>query len=247
MNHSPLTQGRPGCHGFTLVELLSVIAVLAILAAILFPFARGASQKAASAKCLGNLRAIGAAAHSFAGDNNGRLMNLPAPGAGAQWDAQLAPYLGINLYARGNFATAFVCPGGKRFSANPSSFPLSRNLSYGMNTRIAPGPPPEWRGLPLAAIKDAQTLILIADRELTTGSNENYVTGQGSGNAIFINDSANRLNLLPYDRHGGFINILFVDGHAAAHAKLGRTVAGFTPNWPRSTRFGNDSTVAPAQ
>jgi len=242
MKHSPPIKGRPGCPGFTLLELLSVIAVLAILAAILFPFARGASQKAASAKCLGNLRAIGAAAHSFAGDNNGRLMNLPAGGAGAQWDAQLAPYLGIDLYARGNFATAFVCPGGKRYS-DPSRFPLSRNLSYGMNTRIAP----DQRGLPLAAIKDAQTLVLIADRELTTGSNENYVTGQGSNNALFINDSSNRLNLLPYNRHGGFINILFVDGHAAPHARLGRTVSGFSPNWPRSTRFGNDSAVAPAQ
>lgn len=63
----------PRHKAFTLVELLVVLAVLGVLAALLLPAlssARAAGQRAA---CLSNLRQIGVALHAYADDWNDRL------------------------------------------------------------------------------------------------------------------------------------------------------------------------------
>lgn len=62
---------RPGTTtlgGFTLVELLVVIGIIAVMAAILFPVFAQAREKARQATCLSNLRQIGAAWLMYAQD-----------------------------------------------------------------------------------------------------------------------------------------------------------------------------------
>jgi len=44
--------------GFTILEMLVVVAILAILVAILFPLAKTSIEKAKSAQCTGNLRTL---------------------------------------------------------------------------------------------------------------------------------------------------------------------------------------------
>ena len=56
--------------GFTLVELLVVIAVIAILAALLLPALSRAKTAAQGATCLNHLKQWGMATHLYAADNN---------------------------------------------------------------------------------------------------------------------------------------------------------------------------------
>lgn len=56
---------------FTLIEVLAVIAVVGILVALLLPVLGKMRERAAEAKCMSNLRQIGAAMNLFASDNDG--------------------------------------------------------------------------------------------------------------------------------------------------------------------------------
>ena len=56
--------------GFTLVELLVVIAVIGILAALLFPVLSGAKAKGKRTACLNNLRQINLGIHMYCDDSS---------------------------------------------------------------------------------------------------------------------------------------------------------------------------------
>ena len=91
--------------GFTLVELLVVVAIIAILMALVFPSLRGGLERAKTLQCLSNLRQIGQAQAAYVAANRNRLPNAqnidqPAPNKTPgfnelmTWQLQLAPYLG---------------------------------------------------------------------------------------------------------------------------------------------------------
>jgi len=58
---------------FTLIELLVVIAIIAILAAMSFPAVGPMIERGRSAKCVNNLRQIGAAVQQYVADNDYRF------------------------------------------------------------------------------------------------------------------------------------------------------------------------------
>lgn len=64
---------RSSTSAFTLIELLTVIAIIGILAAIIIPTVGAVREKAQRAVDGNNLREIIKAAQIYAGDNNDRL------------------------------------------------------------------------------------------------------------------------------------------------------------------------------
>jgi prepilin-type N-terminal cleavage/methylation domain-containing protein/prepilin-type processing-associated H-X9-DG protein len=62
-----------GAGGFTLVEMLVVIAVISILAALLFPVFAAAREKARQTTCLSNLRQLTIGIIQYTDDYNGRM------------------------------------------------------------------------------------------------------------------------------------------------------------------------------
>ena len=59
--------------GFSLIELLVVVGIIALLAAILIPAVQNSRNRAREAQLTSNLRQIGAALLSYAGENNQQL------------------------------------------------------------------------------------------------------------------------------------------------------------------------------
>src|SRR5438309_8786076 len=96
---------------FTLVELLVVIAVIAILTSVLLPALSQAKAKAQSIKCRSNLHEIGLALQMFVDDNlyYPRLVGGGGRGRKEAWTGQLAPYLSI----AGTNDTGPTCPAFK--------------------------------------------------------------------------------------------------------------------------------------
>lgn len=121
---------RPRLRGFTLVELLVVVTIIIVLAAISFmSFSkiRDGTRRAAS---LANLRQLGVGMTTFVAENNG-FLPLSRSGAG-YWPAALHPYLGSGVFLR---------PASKNVPASPSE---PEGYFGGVSALTSEGQPIRW-------------------------------------------------------------------------------------------------------
>jgi prepilin-type N-terminal cleavage/methylation domain-containing protein len=109
-------KGASQCFGFTLVELLVVIAIIAVLIALLLPAVQAAREASRNSQCKNNLKQLGLAAQNFysvqkrfpSGGWNYHYVGDPDCGLGLRqpggWPFSLLPFLeekAIFAYAKG--------------------------------------------------------------------------------------------------------------------------------------------------
>lgn len=177
--------------GFSLLELLAGMVVLAILAALVLPMGAGVIQKAKATKCLSNLKQLSAAAASYNTDNEMRNPRIDF------WPADLSPYLlpadkTITSLPPGRTNTPFYCP-----AANPSQLANnavhSGNIAYGQNgTR--------YGGLSMLTL-DYNGSPVARSRLVT------YLDG------LLYNIFDTTPSRVPVSWHKGSVNAAFADGH----------------------------------
>jgi prepilin-type processing-associated H-X9-DG protein len=135
---------------FTLVELLVVIATIAILAVMLLPALARGRQKSSQIECLSNLKQLGHAVQMYVDDNEDRFPGPLWNGLQASCDANsseeflhyVAPYLGVpQLPDQPTVIPVAACPGymGAAPGINTIS-DMEGRICYLLNPDVDPTP-----------------------------------------------------------------------------------------------------------
>lgn len=214
---------------FTLVELLTVMGIIAVVMALLLPslgLARGAAQQAV---CMNALRQHGAAALMYRSQFRTYLpakIGLPADWPGPPATTPYAAWFSMPHYQEflgtrspgGLVPAGLICPRATlAFSlATASGYPM--RYSYGYNTEgltFTPPGPVYYTGYREGGVRNPAEKLMFADAtdwviaEWNSAGYPQFGEQYGPGPLH---------NLISY-RHSRGVNILFFDGHGARLAQ----------------------------
>jgi type II secretory pathway pseudopilin PulG len=120
-------------HGFTLVMLLVVIALLAILAAMLLPALAGAHDRARRIQCANNLKQCGLAFRIWEGDNNDKypMDKLVVEGGTKEFNTGADTFRHFQVISNElGTPKILICPADTRTAANDFARLKNQNVSY---------------------------------------------------------------------------------------------------------------------
>ena len=219
---------RSSCfsRAFTLIELIVVLAIIAILMSMIYPMYMNMSERAKATKEMSNLRQIGLATQTFLNDKDGVLFS-PA----TAWSSQLElnqKYLSVWRVLQSPFDKR--SPGEAGNAATP--------ISYGVNANIYPNVAGTLTALPASKITNPSGFILFAPAQALGAT----ISFQGTalstvpgvtvaavgGNAVQSSPGGNVTNGTHNSRR--LINVLFADLHCETMSWT--TFANTTANVP---------------
>jgi prepilin-type processing-associated H-X9-DG protein/prepilin-type N-terminal cleavage/methylation domain-containing protein len=199
---------RRARRGFTLIEIIIVIAVLMLLAGVLFPVFGRVRERGRQATCVSQLRQIGQAIQMYANDN-GQFYPARLPGeiverAECGWAEKIYPYTKSTqvfwcpTYSHGEFRPG--CPESDTTEGNTPEALYKWDGSYDLNGIHIPDRP----AVHASRIREPSNTILAVDGSggfVTHASADpgNIDQGIGSWRAL--------------SRHNGGGNVSFFDGH----------------------------------
>jgi len=199
-----LSRGR---RAFTLVELLVVIAVIAILAGMLLPALAAAKRKARRVQCLSNLKQLTSAIHLFVHDREKYPWRLPLAEGGSFSRTDISATYQV-LRDELTLPQILICPSDTRSAAKDFSSLVDSNISY---------------FLVVDAKEERSSMVLVGDRNLEGGRPQRDCPVAGVNDCAF-EFSKNEIPNARWSRtmHRGVGNISIGDN--SAHMATSRKV-----------------------
>ena len=209
-----MRQRTNSSEGFTLVELLTVIAIIGVLAAILIPVVGKVRENAQRASDLANIRSIGQAALVYAQEHNGNLpaTNLPAA-AGTTGFVPTGTAATTTLYS---YAAALALSGGLNNGAVWVS-PADLTGTQGLGNVLGNGQPRDFAADTPAFNGAILSFQAFSGLRTSMGANTPVVWTRGLAAATGTWDN-NRQNSV-YGSDGG--HVFFLGGHVQFFDNLG--------------------------
>jgi prepilin-type N-terminal cleavage/methylation domain-containing protein/prepilin-type processing-associated H-X9-DG protein len=195
--------------GFTLTELLTVIIIITVLAALLMPMAGKLVESANAGKCISNMRQIGVGAAALMAENNGMLP--------VRLDSLNAQSIESYIYpdtGRPANGGVFHCPSAnpnKKSSLGASLGETYAGLSYGRNMGITYSIGSETFPYRISQIKQPSKRALAWESSVW-----NITTHAANINTRYA--PRHRLGPKPNNPLGEAGTFLFIDGHVEMRA-----------------------------
>ena len=239
--------------GFSLIELLVVVTIVALLVSVLMPIVRLVRDQAQEARCANSMRQLGLAATAYGFDHEGYKVASSLYQGSVSWPVLLSPYLSIrqNLTDAMSTGVYSACPTWRRDPLFKKILAL-RGVGwvsfYGMGYSInsTPGRPQslvadDWsnpwisgqRNFRLAAISSLSQRIAFAEHVKRNGDNDiltscqDFFSGYGpesSQPGAALGWGGWRMSWDSITRHRGGANYVFFDGHVE-RARYPRSLA----------------------
>lgn len=225
--------------GFTLVELLVTIAVIAVLAAMLLPALSRARLAASRARCVSNLHQLGLAGQMYWEDNSGQAFRYGGTltnsgrlywfgwiGAGAEGDRLFKPEEGaLHPYLKGRGVE--LCPSLDRCVSPFKAKAGSPTYSYGYNLYLsaAKADPP----VNIGRISKPSERVFLADAaQVNTWQAPASQANPMLEEWYYVDNSTQQPN--GHFRHRERANAVFMDGHVAAERMVADSLDKRLPN-----------------